>query len=89
MPVVGKKKDAVPLFRVSSLVELWLALIGSTCPSIKCASNHSPPRAGQKDPSPRGKFRKANCSIENNFVFLFGIKYLIKIINNIVIPLLE
>lgn len=58
-----KNPSTVLVFRVSFLVELWLALINSLCLSIKFATNHQPPRSGQKDPSARGKFRKPICSI--------------------------
>lgn len=54
-----RKKYAVLRFRVSSLVELWLALIGSASLSIRYATNHMSPRAGQRDHFPRGKFTKA------------------------------
>lgn len=70
MPAMGGN-GTVLVFRVSLLVALWLALIGSISTSIKFAAKHKPPRAGQKDPSARGKFRKRSRGSFDIFVFSF------------------
>lgn len=43
----GKKPEAVLVFRVSVLIELWLVVIGWNRLSIKWKTNRESPRAGQ------------------------------------------
>lgn len=58
-----ERNDAFLDFRVSFLDELWLVLICSNFLSIKYTTNYKQPRAGQKGPSPRGKFMNSTSNI--------------------------
>lgn len=58
-----ERNDAFLDFRVSFLDELWLLLICSDFLSVKYATNYQQPRAGQKGPSPRGKFKNSSSNI--------------------------
>lgn len=62
MPGVGGK-TVFSDFRVSLLEELWLAVTRSQRLSIKFKTNHRAPRAGQRAPFPRGKFKKLSNRI--------------------------